>query len=333
MISSIEITRFRGIREGKLEDLTPLVVMVGPNGCGKSTVLDAIFIGASPDMGEALRRTVLRHRGVRHGARWLFWRGAEGGHARLVLRTQSGASRTWDIVLGGTFALGGMVGAEIRSIIDHMPFDDKIQITFTTEEGKFSSQLVRRPLNDISDVRIVESVADSVSAPLHSLLTQCSRVGRRSEAKDRIATLVPGLRDLLILTEDDFPIVYFEFEDHSVPAALAGDGIHALLRASLELASCSGGVVLFEEPEAHQHPGAIRQTVRAILAAVRRDVQVILTTHSLELIDALVAESSPDDLPRLSLYQLELDNGKLISVRKPGPEVAFARQEIEKDLR
>ena len=33
VISSIEITRFRGIREGKLEDHTPLVVLVGADWC------------------------------------------------------------------------------------------------------------------------------------------------------------------------------------------------------------------------------------------------------------------------------------------------------------
>jgi AAA15 family ATPase/GTPase len=139
--------------------------------------------------------------------------------------------------------------------------------------------------------------------------------------------------DLEILTEHDTPILHLVFEDHSVPVAFAGDGLYALVQLSLELASRPQGVVLLEEPEVHEHPAAIRQAVRAILAAVRRDIQVILTTHSLELIDALLAESSEADLERLSLYRLELDNGRLISVRKPGPDIAFARGEIEEDLR
>ena len=43
MIRSVEIKNFRGIQDGKLEDLTPLVILVGPNGCGKSTILDALL--------------------------------------------------------------------------------------------------------------------------------------------------------------------------------------------------------------------------------------------------------------------------------------------------
>ena len=77
----------------------------------------------------------------------------------------------------------------------------------------------------------------------------------------------------------------------------------------------------------------MRQSVRAILAAVRRDVQVILTTHSLELIDLLLAESSAEDLERLALYRLQLEDGVLRSYRLPGSEVAFARTEIGNDLR
>ncbi len=56
MIRSVEIKGLRGILDGKLDDLTPLVVIVGPNGSGKSTILDALLIGASPVPGDAIGR-------------------------------------------------------------------------------------------------------------------------------------------------------------------------------------------------------------------------------------------------------------------------------------
>ena len=144
--------------------------------------------------------------------------------------------------------------------------------------------------------------------------------------------IIPGATSIEILTEQNEPVLNVVYPDGAIPVAFAGDGIHALLRLLFELAACSGGLFLSEEPEAHQHPGAIRQSIRAILAAVR-DVQVVLTTHSLELIDILLAEAKPDDLEKLSLFRLKLQDGALASSRLAGKDVAFARNQIQDDLR
>src|SRR5437773_9919680 len=85
VIQSVEINGLRGIREGKLTDLTPLVVLVGPNGSGKSTILDAILIGASPTPAEAVGQAVARREGLREGARWLLWKGGHEGPASVTV--------------------------------------------------------------------------------------------------------------------------------------------------------------------------------------------------------------------------------------------------------
>ena len=53
---------------------------------------------------------------------------------------------------------------------------------------------------------------------------------------------------------------------------------------------------LVEEPEAHQHPAVIAQAAKVLLGAARRGVQIMASTHSLELIDALVANADAADL-------------------------------------
>ena len=61
MIKSIEIENLRGIQNGKLEDFTPLTILVGPNSSGKSTVLDAMFLGCCSNASSLV--THFRNRG------------------------------------------------------------------------------------------------------------------------------------------------------------------------------------------------------------------------------------------------------------------------------
>jgi hypothetical protein len=331
VIRSVEIKDLRGIRNGKLADLTPLVVLVGPNGSGKSTILDALLIGSSPVPGDAVGRAVRRRQGVSSGARWLIAGAGREGSARVTVTTDRGAARMCLLALEPASTEAPV----LRCLIEDAGGQATVAVRFLRQKGRtYECERMYRPLEDVVEVRLVQAHApDHLQPPLHQLYTSAVEQGRRTQAREVLSAVVPGLDDVEILTDDGAPIVHLVFPSGSVPAALAGDGIQGLLRLALELASRPRGVVLVEEPEVHQHPATIRQSARAILAAVRRDVQVVLTTHSLELIDALVSESSDRDLDYLSLYSVQLDKGYLKSFRMAGCDVAFARTQIQDDLR
>jgi predicted ATPase len=157
--------------------------------------------------------------------------------------------------------------------------------------------------------------------------------GRQDQLIQIVQSILPGSKRIEILTEVDSPILHVVYPDRSVPVEFAGDGVHALLRMSMEIARRAGTTVLIEEPELHQHPGAVAQSARVIVAATRGGIQVVLSTHSLELIDSILAASDEKDLERLCVFRLKLDDGGLVSHRLAGKEVAFARKEIEDDLR
>ncbi len=321
MITSLEISGFRGIREGKLENLTPLVILVGPNGCGKSTVLDALRIGASDlqDANQGAQEVLKRHRGLQQSARWITWKGDTRTVPRLRTWEGNQEYHSYDLIVSG------------QQMVHCQPHEE----TGTRQQRVVQLGRPERPAgpSKSTPVRLLETLALSTAPPLHQLVTAAYKDGRRSEIAQMISEVVPKVTEVLILTEGDAPVVHLEYPDHTVPATLAGDGIHSLLRICLELTASPNGLILVEEPENHQHPAAMRQSVRAILSAVRHGTQVVLTTHSLELIDVVLAESSEEDLQRLSLYHLDLANGKLVSVRSSGAEVAFARGDIERDLR
>jgi energy-coupling factor transporter ATP-binding protein EcfA2 len=332
MIRAVEIKGLRGIREGKLADLTPLVVLVGPNGSGKSTVLDALMIGANPQLPEAIGPVVQRRQDQSPGARWLLRKAGREGPAEIAIITDTGTIRNCALSVVSSSQDHTRING---TVTDRDPRGERDVTSFIADfqATHFAASNSVHALPGVPEVRFLDPDATNLRVPLHQLYTRIVEQGQQERAKELMKSLVPGVEDVQILAAGNTPVLYLVFRDYAVPAALAGDGIRLLLHLSFELAVRQGGLVLMEEPEVHMHPGAIRQCAQAIIEAVRRGVQVTLTTHSLELIDALVAASSDEDLKKLSVYGLKLQEGVLKSSRLAGPEVAFARTEIEDDLR
>lgn len=72
MLTSFEITNFRGIKELKLERLKPITVVAGKNSAGKTSLLEAFFLHAGMDnlsltlTVNAIRRKLVQ---LRYGTR------------------------------------------------------------------------------------------------------------------------------------------------------------------------------------------------------------------------------------------------------------------------
>ncbi|MBN1208173.1 MAG: ATP-binding protein [Myxococcaceae bacterium] len=345
----MEIKNLRGIREGALHKLTPLTVLVGPNSSGKSTILDALLIGASPSPGDAVGRAVGRRSTRDADARWLLWRQGQEGSTTVGVETEFDYSRystlSWSSEVPSelTARLREVGGAPPFSCIETRCRGALRGVTATawtafavdnSYEFKQSPEVLPTPLKFEPGVSFIDMRGVGLGTPLAQLYSESVTQGRRDDVRELLGAVVPGLRNLEILVNHRLePVLHLVFSDKSVPVALAGDGVRTMLRLGLELASRSKGLVLIEEPEVHQHPKALQQSARALLAGMRRGIQIVLATHSLELIDALLLEASQEDLPRISTYRLKLEEGTLASSRIDGERMAFARGQIEEDLR
>lgn len=343
MLRDIHIYRLRGIREGHVEDLAPLTVLVGPNSCGKSTVLDAIHIGAAPNVIDGVGQAVIRRKGVRIGAPWLLWKRGEEGPAITRAVTASGHARiiwlaltdpTSVIRVQGRLDVISGKSQHLNDLQEPGEPDAHFRGSVHLNPEAYSGDAILQPLNSVSDARLVVP-GDLLWRPVHRLYSEAVVSGDRQRLTDLVAAMVPGVRHLEILTDErDNPVLHMVFDTHSVPLALAGDGVVALMRAAFELAIAPGGLVLMEEPEVHQHPRAIAYTAKAIHEAVARGVQVIISTHSLEVIDYLLSEAPKDfNFNRLAVFSLSLQEGSLNSVRIAGPDVLYDRERLGEDLR
>ena len=316
MLTSIQVENFRGIRSGTLDQLTPLTLLVGPNGSGKTTMLEAMAISTSPV------RTVAQFPWQK--SRWLL----PQGDTSFQVSLSAGIGDVSSVCTMKVKTTDGNVSIHFTRAIN-----DGDQQWCALNWGADGWQLI--PVtNDklmapaLPDVRLVTTAQ---ATPLHQLFTTAVGRGQRNALRLLIRDALPPADDLEILTEGDEPVLHVVYPDYSVPLYLAGDGIHRLVRLVLEMAAPPGSLVLLEEPEIHQYPRSIRLTAQAIWAAVRRGIQVVLTTHSLELIDALV--DGAQELDQLSLYRVLLQQGTFVHSRLSGELIAASRGEIEDDLR
>jgi hypothetical protein len=356
VIDKLIIQNLRGIRKADLRGLTPLTVLVGPNGAGKSTVLDAALIALSSSPGDVVGRSIKRRLEVQDGSRWLFFRsGSEAtvgaAHDDRVTACSLSWSAEADADLSRLVRSRGAASESARQITTLVTAGDSPDATVqVVARTVFSpSNYYRFDLRPVDpakpqdvvgfrrrpDARLVVPFVGATHAALHDLYTQAVEQGRLEEVLSILRSVLPGAHDLRILTAAGAPLLHVELPGYSVPVAACGDGVYSAVRVSLELAVRPAGVVLIEEPEAHQHPAALLESSKAIVGAARRGVQVVLSTHSLELIDALLAQSVQEgDAERLSVVRMRLlPDGELAWAQILGGDVAFEREHIGEDLR
>lgn len=309
MITSVTIVRLRGIEHAKLAGLHSLNILVGPNGCGKSTLLDAVLLGAGESEQSAFETVVQRHVGLASATRWLLWRGDGAAYQQSTIHLDFGNRRETHV---------HFLASKVAGVIDIIGIE--------RDQGLYTE----KPRAVLVDTR---PQANEIA--LHELYSRAVEHGRERECHDLARVLLPRASHLTILSERNKPVLHVVLQgnDGSIPAQLVGDGLHGVLRLALELAAHSGSIALLEEPEAHKHPAAIALTAKLIWAAVVQGVQVILTTHSLELIDHLLLAAPAQHLDQLQVFRMRLDRGQLHAVAVPGVDVKRLRTDIEEDLR
>lgn len=342
MITQIDIKDLRGIAQGSLSELTQLTILTGVNGSGKSTVLDALLIGADPFASTVIPQVINRRASRQFTGEWLF-RSRQGAATVSVVQA---AQASLEVLLRWVPRADLPAGrtpqpiAAIESVVRNRGFSPRRASQLVmfhdreapTHEADFDVRTVQPQRTNVRLIDMRGFVADA--RDLTEVLTEAKTAGFGTSTVELLAAVIPGIKNLEILRVGDGYEVGAVFDSGAVPLSMSGDGVRGLTRLALELASLPNGLALLEEPEVHQHPGAIRQSASAIAQAVKRGLQVVVATHSLELIDHLILSMSRLDLlSLLSVKNLRLTNGKLEAASFSGLESEKMRNAIGTELR
>ncbi len=345
MIESLRVQNLRGIANAEIDGMTPITIFVGANGSGKSTLIDAIFV--AKEGSQALDFIQMRRPENPNSLSWTIHKPQINKSAICAVKDDKlGVSECHiDVNNGGSSVgmfSGNMSGGD-HSIFVNMkltprPNHENGYSGRGIGNGGFGGNLLaeadRSYISFDGKMKLLDLSKKISLNSLVNLYSDAVKNGLRKDILEYIKNIIPKLENIEILVESGTPSIHFVYPSHSIPASLSGDGLYSLLRLCIEYVMEEGGAVLLEEPEIHQYPATMKQVAKLLRSAAEKNIQTIMTTHSIEFIDFILNEmQSGNNLDKLSLYMVKLDDGNLSAARISGESIEVERHTIGADLR
>lgn len=350
MIRNICIRNFRCYKQLDLEVTKRLNVVVGDNGMGKTTLLEAIFLTLATSTEVALRfRQVRGLEGLLQGSQhriedalWgdLFYNRDTTQPLSVVLDGDGPENRRLTISREGGGGAFLPLGESNAQQVPNAP------VTFkwtNAEKREFpvSPSIGPAGINlpstgeDMPDFFSFAAGAMTGSGENAGRFSELSQGGRKSEFLSLFRSEYPWISDLNIEVYAGAPVIFATLDTgRSLPLPMISGGINRIVGFMLAIASRPRSVVMIDEIESgiyYTHQAAIW---RALIQFARTyESQLFITTHSKECLEALKEAASDEDLRDISLWRIEREGEEQPVVRQFSGEVFSAGIEYGEEVR
>jgi hypothetical protein len=324
-LKSLSIKNFRGIREGKIDNLTDVNVLIGRNNSGKTTVMESaqlcgVDYGVSQDVLDRDLESYWAE--VRNSnSADLKWYRQDKSNSFFIIGKVVDASKP-----GIERTLLCQSGAQPNVNADFSRAEQSAQI-----EESASEKLNKRQVFEFVRNRTVLRPRDTFDTKIEQEFWPRLLANRRDKALTATLNDVFGIKaeSLQLLPGNQFVVL---FDDYSVPLDSQGDGPRTSIRTLIVLAMMQDSLLMLEEPECHQHPGSMDRYALALCKLARtRHVQLIVSTHSAECARSFLkgAEIAGSDS---AIFHLTLNDGHQ-DARRLDPEAVATLNETGIDIR
>jgi hypothetical protein len=340
-IKNIAIRNLRGIRQCVLDELADVNILVGRNGSGKSTVLDAIYLASSWAEAMDKIRGIPKHDYViyRRGGRgdwdkeksslWLNHDTSKAVEVTLTMETKESTrlldfkllphkERPLDIGLVSPLLLD-MKSLDVPELPQELKreglYVSRLGMVWDPEKRKKEKTNIRNIINE-SLGKELEFLGNIVlidkrikAGDLERLVW--NKVFDRRLDKEVLELLrdayVPEAEGILFRPSSRGVRLAVTLPNTTVDMDNLGDGARYALLYVSPLLLVEDTAVLIEDPEIHQDPSSLASLVRMMFkVAKRQSLQLFITTHSIELIN-IAKEASKKYGLDMRIYHLERD--------------------------
>lgn len=356
MIGSITIRNFRCFKNLTLHDLKRITLIVGENNSGKTSLLEAVFLLLGANNPEISLR-LNAWRGIQQYASnweetwsWLFYGKQVAATIELLAQNEAefeqGVSikltppREFEVSVRGQtdlpLATGRSASDSGKSVKFGVELSDLVLEYHDSQGQKVTTRAMFTP---DGSVRIEQAKISGlrpgafVHTHAHNLkedanqFSKLKAAGRDEEIVAALSKVEQRLRALDILVIGGEPVVHAHLNGLStpIPLPMMGEGFNRIFAIVLRIANFPNGVVLIDEIENGLHVSALEKLWSAVHdMAVKTDVQIIATTHSLECVRAALLTASSFNQDGICVQRTQKVNGTVEAVALKQDALAYA---------
>ena len=347
IFDDIHIRNFRGIREADISDFGSINIFFGKNNCGKSSLLEAIFLLTGPSNPMLpIKINALRSYGLFRESDMLldFYNLNADSSIRLFsdgnINRELEITAYFDEVREIDLASAGKEGSNSQERFYGLTHKYKVGDENIEYQSKLSIQKGELSKGNMGvDNRYVESVK-SMYLPSAYMQTPVNEVyGRLTENKkdgqivEILRSIEPKIIDMKLVGQELMVDIGL---DQLLPINMMGDGLRKLVSVVLAIYDCKEGVIAIDEIDNGFHYSAMKSLCKAIaLASQESNTQVFITTHNIDFlkgVDTLCGENGFEWLKEeMMAFKLMRNKDDILSsLRYDSESIGYSiEQEIE----
>ncbi len=297
MINNVKIERLRGIRECILDDFGRFNIFLGHNNCGKTTVLEAIylFLGNDNIIGNVNINNLCQLIVDNDEKYKLNFYNLETEYPITMSGMYDKSPRSAEFKYWERYA----EAIDVNDIKDKQTALEKeygLQLTFITSTGKYQSKLI---LSSNKDKQARAEAPKELGSHINSVYLS-SIIGHgdfavnfyseilKKKKEDKLISILceiePSIKDIIIANG---MIMVDIGLSQRVPIQVLGDGIRKIFEVIVAMFQCENGVLMIDEMENGFHYQSMPILWRAIIQTAKElNVQVFATTHNIDTLQA-----------------------------------------------
>lgn len=300
MFHNIEINRFRGIKYTKIGGLKQINLFFGKNNCGKSSLLDAIFLisGISNPKLPLNVNIIRNYRRLEQSDMKLDFYSLDMS-SPIVIKAENDEIRELKIsviesssskvnLLGednnvASTELDNKYGLLLKYKVDNRAYESSIIMSHSSDNSleqrikmpaHYKEKLICRYLNPKFDFNTsINGLVEVIKNKDEDFIVNALRL------------IEPRIKDF-VLSQDEV-LVDIGLEKR-IPINMMGDGARKILSILTSIYECKNGMVLIDELSNGFHYSVMKGLWRSIFSvAQKNNVQIFATTHDLDSIKGL----------------------------------------------